>query len=656
LTARSSILFGTLLVAASFYGARPACAADEWQPISQKELKMTSEPRAPGASAIILYRQVDRDDSSPHPSEYNYVRIKILTEEGRKYADVEIPYYDKNEKIYNLKARTIHPDGTVVDFNDQVFQKEIIKARRFKISTKTFTLSDVQPGSIIEYQYSTDFRGGFFLSAQWILSQELFTRHARFSLKRYPQIYALQWSWPNGLPEDSTIPVKEGGVIRLESRNIPAFEAEEDMPPEDTMRFKVDFIYTDPRLVGDPPNFWKKLGALWDQQVESFIEKRKPIEQAVAQVVSPSDTPEIKLQKIYARVQQIRNTSFEREKTKQEEKRAKEKEIKNVEELWKQGRGDGEQITWAFLALARAAGFDVYPVYVATRDKNFFDPKFMNASDLRTNAVLVRLDGRDLFFDPGTMFTPFGLLPWQETGVQALKLDKDGGTWVNTPYLDSSASTIGRKAELKVSSEGSLEGKLTVTYSGLEAAWRRSVERDEDEAHHRKFLEEEIKGSVPATSEIELTNRPDWTSSAPTLVAEFYLKVPGWVTAAGRRELLPVGLFSGQEKHACEHATRVHPLYFGWKFQKVDDIRIELPQGWQVSSLPLRQGTQSSLVGYSLNVENNKGTLHVARVLRSDVISLEQNQYAGLRDFYQAVRTGDEQQIVLQPSGTAAGN
>jgi len=31
--------------------------------VSPDELKLTSEPQAPGAPAIILYRQVDRDDN-----------------------------------------------------------------------------------------------------------------------------------------------------------------------------------------------------------------------------------------------------------------------------------------------------------------------------------------------------------------------------------------------------------------------------------------------------------------------------------------------------------------------------------------------------------------------------------------------------------------
>src|SRR5690242_12096389 len=69
-----------------------ALAAVGFQPISPDELKMTSEPLAPGAPAVILYRQVDRDDNSLTGHEDNYYRIKILTEEGRKYADIEIPF------------------------------------------------------------------------------------------------------------------------------------------------------------------------------------------------------------------------------------------------------------------------------------------------------------------------------------------------------------------------------------------------------------------------------------------------------------------------------------------------------------------------------------------------------------------------------------
>jgi hypothetical protein len=41
--------------------------ADEWKPLTPEELKMTSLPEAPGAPAVILYREVMKDDGrTPH--------------------------------------------------------------------------------------------------------------------------------------------------------------------------------------------------------------------------------------------------------------------------------------------------------------------------------------------------------------------------------------------------------------------------------------------------------------------------------------------------------------------------------------------------------------------------------------------------------------
>jgi len=642
---------GTLLRHGAF-----VTAADEWLPITPDELKMTSEPKAPGAPAITLYRQVDRDDSDAYrPHEYNYVRKKIFTEEGRKNADVEIPVLKGQWDIHNVRARTIRPDGSMIDFDGKVYEKEIVKARGIKFLAKTFTLSDVQPGSIIEYHYMTDFAEGYVFSSHWELSDELFTKRAKFTLKPYGQ-WALRWSWPNGLPEGIKPPVDEHHLIHMEAQDIPAFQVEDDMPPEGAMKLIVDFIYSEETFEKEADKFWKKQGKRMDDSAEGFVNKRKSMEQAVAEIGSPGDSQEVKLQKIYAKAQSIRNTTYEIEKSEQEQKRAKEKEVNNVEDIYKRGYADEFQINWLFLGLARAAGFDASAVRTSRRDDRFFNKNMMNARDLGTNVVLVKLNGKDVFFDPGAAYTPFAMLPWSISGVAGLKLDREGGTWVTTPNAESSASQIIRKADLSLTTEGSLEGKLAVTFTGLEAVWRRVEERHEDEAHRKKFLEDYVKETVPVGIEVDLTNKPDWSSSAPSLVAEYSLKVPGWVSGAGRRALMPVGLFSGPEKHMFEHTTRVHPLYFHYMFEKADDLRIELPLGWQVGNLPQPVNNDAKLLVYTMKAENNKGTLHLERRLKSSILSLEQKFYPALRNFYQSVRSADEQQIVLQPLGVSSGN
>jgi len=630
-------------------------SADEWQPISPEELKMTSVPEAPGASAVILYRQVDRDDSARTGNQYNYVRIKILTEEGRKYGDVEIPFFKEQGTIHGLKARTIRPDGTIANFEGKAFDKTIVKAKGLKYLAKTFTLPDVQVGSIIEYHYTIDLQEGLIFDSHWILSDELFTKHAKFSLKAYPD-FMLRWSWPAGLPAGTPPPKDERGVIRMETQNVPAFQIEDYMPPENELKMRVDFAYSERDVEKEPEKFWKNEGKKLNGKVESFIGKRKALELVVAQVVSASDSAEEKLRKLYARAQQVRNTSFEIEKTEQEQKREKEMEVNNVEDLLKQGRGNARQINWLFVGLARTAGFEANSVVISSRREYFFKPAMMNASQLNGDVVVVKLDGKDFYCDPGSKFAPFGLMPWEETFVKGLRLDKDGGTWVDTSMPQSSQSKIERKADLKLNEDGSLSGTLTITFSGLEALSRRNDWRDQDETARKKFLEDQVREYIPVGIDVELKNKPEWSVAAPTLVAVYDLKVPGWASAAGRRALLPFGLFSATEKQLFDHTNRVHPLYFEYPFQKEDEVTIQLPLGWQVSSVPKDLNQDAKAAVYVRKVQDDKGTLHLRRVLRSELLMVEAKYYPALRAFFQNVRTGDEEQIIVQPMAARAAN
>ncbi len=631
-------------------------AADVFRPVTPEELKMTGEPLAPGAPAIILYRQVDRDDSAANTRQVNYVRIKIFTEEGRKYANIEIPFLKTNgSDITSIKARTIRPDGSIVNFEGKPFDKQIVKARGVKYMAKTFTMPDVQVGSIIEYTYTESMPEYTVYDSHWILSDELFTKKASFSLKPYGQM-TCRWSW-RGLPEGSEKP-KQGGdhVVRLEVSNVPAFPTEDYMPPANELKSRVDFTYSYETLSLDPQKFWTEAGKKMNSSVESFVGKRKAMEEAVATIVSPGDTPEQKLQKIYARVQQLRNTSFEREKTEQEAKREKQKQLNNVEEVWKQGYGNGTQLTWLFLGLARAAGLDAYGAWVSDRNRYFFNQAAMDESKLNANVVVVKLDGKELYFDPGAAYTPYGMLPWDETGVIGLRLDKNGGTWIKTWLPEASVSRIEHKADLTLSSTGELEGLVTFTYTGLEALRLRVDERLADDTARKKYLESLAQEQIPAAAEVELTNKPDWASSSPTFVAVFKIKVPGWVSGAGRRGLFPVGIFTAAEKHVFDHTERKHPIYFEYPFQKQDDVTITLPVGWEVASVPAEhvQGGSTSAVMYSLKSEKGSGTVHLKRDLAIDFLLLDQKYYPTVRHFFQVVRASDEEQVVLQPIGARA--
>jgi hypothetical protein len=643
---------GAALFLAATIVIAPSVRADDWLPISPGELSMTSDPKAPGAPAIYLYRQVDRLDSPRGGNERNYVRIKILTEAGRDYANIEIPYSGK-EDISNIHARTIRPDGSIANFDGQVFKTTMKKKGDSKSLVKSFTVPDVQVGSIIEYRFIYDFGDYWIFNSEWIISAPLFTKKAVFTLKPFER-WPLQWAWPAGLPAGATKPEQDPNthVVHMTADDIPAFQEEEYMPPLNELEFRVNFVYNEDGFESDENTYWKKFGKKQSSQAEAFADKRKAMADAVASVISPSDAPEVKLQKIYDRCQQLRNLTYEPAISAEQFKRDKMKVPENVEEVWKLGYGYGPQITWLFLGLTRAAGLDARPALVANRYSHFFVSKRMNGNELDTRVVVVKLNGKDGFYSPGVAFPQFGLLPWTETGVQGRLLDKDGGSWIQTPLPPSDATRIDRIATLNLAEDGSLEGKLTVTYTGLEAQTWRIDEHNQDAAGRKRALEDRTKDSIPAASEIELKNSPDWSSSKTPLVAEFDVTIPGWLTAAGKHAMLPAGFFVANEKHLFEHPTRTYPVYYSFPYKKVDDITITLPQGWKVDSdlKPINQDAKA--VAYTFSSNANGNTLRLQRTLRCDLYLVPADKYDILRAFYQYVRTADDQQVVLVPGAS----
>src|SRR5215831_7009009 len=93
---------------------------EDWQPITPQDLQVKEVPGEPGAAAIQLYYANFIDDVTG--TEFIYHRIKIFTEKGKKWADVEIQA-GTGLSIKDLKARTIKPDGSIVDFTGKPFEK-----------------------------------------------------------------------------------------------------------------------------------------------------------------------------------------------------------------------------------------------------------------------------------------------------------------------------------------------------------------------------------------------------------------------------------------------------------------------------------------------------------------------------------------------------
>src|SRR5437764_9442007 len=124
---RLSFIAVILVSTLSFAGDKSSEKLEEWLPVTQQDLQLKDVPGNPGAPAIQLYYSYYKDEDAGFL--FVYRRIKILRDSGKKYADAEIeigPQFSFNRfqtSLRELKARTIHPDGAVVEIKDKVFEK-----------------------------------------------------------------------------------------------------------------------------------------------------------------------------------------------------------------------------------------------------------------------------------------------------------------------------------------------------------------------------------------------------------------------------------------------------------------------------------------------------------------------------------------------------
>jgi hypothetical protein len=630
-------------------------AGTDWPAIVPEELALKDNPASPGSLAMMLYREelVNSTDSS----ENYYYRMKIFTEAGKKYADIEIPFLKGAGDVKDVRARTIHPDGKVIDFSGQILDKLIVKDRDLKIQAKTFTLPDVVPGSIIEYRYKIQRDPGFYYNITWQIQNELYTKRAHFVFKPYVG----EGAWPLLIRsirlDKNVIPQKQkDGSYSLDVNDIQGVPEEDFMLPEDELQGHVEFVYTQEDHPPDAREYWNKAAKTMADSEEKFIGKRAAIRQVVDQTVSPSDSPETKLRKLYARAQQIRNWQAEQEKSSQESKREKLKDNSNSEDVLKRGYGSGLDINLFFAALAQAAGFDSSMVWLTPRNKGVFHMDMQDKKELGADIVWVHAGDKDYYLDPAAPLCPFDILPWYETTVNSMRTTKQGAIFAQTPATPSSSSRTERHVQLTLEPDGSLSGTLLVRYTGQRALSRRDQARDEDETGRNKIITDEVKDWLPSNAKFDLAEITGWDKSDVPLEAKGKLNLPGMGEMVGRRLLLPLGLYEAGHPQLFDTAARKQDIYFHFPYEEVDDIIIQLPSGLRAETLPAPQVIDpGGLLHYEIAAKQENDSLHLQRRLVVGGILYPVNVYAGVRHFFSTAKSDDEQQVILQAAAASTG-
>jgi phosphopantetheinyl transferase (holo-ACP synthase) len=425
------------------------------------------------------------------------------------------------------------------------------------------------------------------------------------------------------------------------------------MPPENN--FKPSVIFFTGRVGKvDVDKEWLDLGKQYYEVYERYMAADRGVKEAALKAIGSETEPGMKLRKIYERVQQMRNLTFERPRTTEERKAEHIQRNNNVGDVLAHRYGTFEDLTLLFVAMARSAGLDASPVMVPDRRRRFFVKDWTSQRQIDSVIAAVTLNGKDMYLEPGTRFCPYGFVRWNHTEIDALKLDRKGGTFIKAPSMGYDKSVTTRKADMTLAEDGTLKGSVVLELKGAEALEHRLDAIDRDEAGRRKDFEEEVKHWLPAGSLVKMSVAQGWEDFDAPLVARFDVEVPNYATLAGKRLLIPAFLFQLKQNQAFAHSQRKYPVYFPYPFTENDVVTMNIPQGFTLESVPQAEDAKLPYARYQ-NVSNFDGlNLVTQRQFAFNAIYLPLEKYSELKSFFGKVQTGDEQQAVLHAGGSTS--
>ena len=647
--------------------------AQEFQMPTPAELKMTSDPKAPGADAVYLdYVEHDND---PLHTESIYACIKVLTAKGKQLATVDLPYVMRSYTIVSVKGRTIHPDGTVIRLTAKPERLMTAKSGKNEIRRAVFTLPSVEVGSIIQYRYRILFNDDEYSSPFWQIQRGHFVEQAHYSFTPFQQF--MPHSGESGLTTSTYLENSKGHVIhslvwwynlpkgvavkttmhsyKVDVTDIPPIPNEEWMPPIESVLYKVLFYY---ESTPNAQQFWVSAAKDWSKEVDKFAAPSKTIRRAVAGLVAPGDSDLVKAQKLYKAVQALNNTDYSRAKSASEMQQLKLKPIRNAGDVWQQKAGSSNEIALLYLAMARAAGLTAYALKVVDRDQGVFDPSYMNTGQLDSTLVLVGVNGQGVLVDPGEKMCPFGDLSWKHADAGGIRQSASGAGYAKTPALGYDENQLNRQGDVTVDDHGAMTGTFTFIMSGQDALRWRQDALENDTTDVKKHFDQWLQPMMPVGVEAHVDHFLGLDNPQENLIA--YVKATGTLgTSTSQGMLLLPGLFfeSRGREPFIKQAKRLEPVDMHYADETTDHVIYHLPSGYTVEGAP--QNVQIPWQGhaeYILKAQQTPDEITVDRTLARAFDLLKADQYQNLRSFYQKVATADQSEMVLTKAPTRKGN
>jgi hypothetical protein len=630
----------------------PAKAFDnDWKPVDSQALSLDAPAVEEHADAEAIFWEVYVKDEvkggDPRTVLSHYLRIKIFTEKGKELVSrIDLPY-DQDTRIDRIAGRTIRPDVQIVKLDeDSVFERTIIKTSEQKIRAKSFAMPGVEPGAIVEYRWREIRRDQLANYIRLELQRDIPVQQVTYCVKPITNIpYGMRYITFNG--RSSPLKKEKGGYYSIKMNNVPAYREEPHMPPEYQVRPWILLFYSDEK-VRSTSEYWEEVGKDFHDWLKPQVKISKEIRNKAAELLTTGGSNDERLRRLYEFCQQgIKNLDYSLDDTSGGKKKGR--KPAECKETLKRGVGTSWEINALFIALARAAGFEAYLAMMADRDDIFFDTEIPESYFLDASHVAVAEGEKWRFYDPGSPHIPYGMLPWEEEGGQALICHPKRPAFVPTPLSPAEESLAKKWAELRINENGTLEGDVRVELTGHLAILSRRAFESESQAEVERQLIERLRARL-GDVEIDGLRVNDFANPENPFAYSYHIRFTDYAQATGKRLFLQPAFFRRGLDPVFPNTGRRHQIYFNFKWSEQDNVALGLPVGFELDNASSPAGFEVGIASYKpvISVSGDGHKLFYTRSFSFSGMLFDTAQYPALKALFDEIHKADNHTIILK--------
>lgn len=615
------------------------------------------------------------NDLETHKSRFSlrythHFRIKINDNNGLDEANLSFKFYSEDDVI---ETRVEKIEGITFNLVDNKAEKtkldknSIVKSVRRNWVTMEFPMPNVRPGSVIEVSY-TLISEGLGTLPTWFFQHTIPTLQSEFHT-RIPEYFTYN-KILNGYFPISTTTEQDGGRFTLTytdnhttmrsgpetyiktysyfknnthylAKDVPALpDLEYIINPENNIT-KVDFELAgyrfDSPVVQTFNTSWEEINKfiLDHYNLERELKNFASLENIGGKIVSQGYSgPDAMNEALEAIQHTFRwNTHHDWEPT------------NNLYTALNKGEGNSADINLCLIRLLRDIGFEAFPVLISTRANGNIKPYQPSIYQLNSLIALVKFEGKNYLMDATSQESEVNQLPLYSLNGVGWILDRQQNGWVD--LLNGQASKEQHTYELILDENLNATGTATRIYTEYGASAKKSdfsKAANEEEYYTNYILD--YKGLTITDKKNNFSD-----SSGSEATENLSVKIDGFAEQAGDVIYFSPAYFDNAE-NPFKLEERLYPVEFDYPIIKIETVKIKLPDGYLVESLPkpLMITLPDKAGRYVYNIVIMENWIMLTSTFSMNKTIMTNEEYSDLRMFYTMIQEKQREKIVLKKS------